>query len=102
MGGLDSAPSTVARDERHDLLVHHVTSEFEEVNVAVAVWLSSLQSILTRVCDHIVALIDGDILHHATLVSEHKSEEFFGGNVEGTLADSASVNPPHSYGSEGS
>ena len=85
---MDSEPSAMKTSNKRNLLAHRVTVEFEEVDVAVTICLSSLQSASTRVRDHLVVLTDGNVLHHATLVSEHKSEEFFGGNVEGTLADS--------------
>ena len=85
---LDSEPSTMKTNHKHNLLAHRMTVEFKEVNVAVTICLSSLQSASTRVRDHLVVLTDGNVLHDTTLVAEHKSEEFLRSNVEGTLADS--------------
>ena len=65
-----------------------MTLEFQKVNVTVAIYFSRFQSICTRVCNHLVVLTNGAVLHHTTLVSEHKSEEFFGSDIKGTFADS--------------
>ena len=78
----------VRREDRQNLLAHRVTLELQKVDVTVAICFSLPQPICTRVCNHLVVLTDDDVLHHTTLVSEHKSEEFFGSDVEGTLADS--------------
>ena len=76
------------REDWRNLLAHRVTLEFQKVNVTVAICFSPFQSICTHVCNHLIVLTNSNVLHYTTLISEYKSEEFFGSDIKGTFADS--------------